>query len=201
MLASEQIQSLKRTNVSTNYQKTQQRITELWKSLNNKQKQVIRDCAGVTAQTIYRVQNTGNISAKLVIAFAQTLNLDPYYLTGEADEQGECTNALLYQLLEQHGYKELAAEIAPPKAKRPYRRKAKAMVEETAPEPEAEQSAADEPKAQTEESPAEEEMPIVDIDLPEEDLQALLHSLVILSKAGIAVATEKLGQIKSILIS
>jgi hypothetical protein len=37
--------------------------------------------------------------------------------------------------------------------------------------------------------------------ISEEDMQALLHSLVILDRAGVAIAQEKLAQIKGILIS
>ena len=40
-----------------------------------------------------------------------------------------------------------------------------------------------------------------DIDIPEEELQALLHSLVILARAGIAGAQEKLAAVKGILVS
>ena len=47
----------------------------------------------------------------------------------------------------------------------------------------------------------EEPAPGADIDLPEEDLQALLHTLVILDRAGIAAAKEKLARVKGILVS
>jgi len=34
----------------------------------------------------------GNISARLAIAFAQSLNVNPFYITGETDEPGNAPN-------------------------------------------------------------------------------------------------------------
>jgi len=167
-----------------------------------------------------RIYKTGAIHMKLVVAIAQGVNINPYYLTGEADEPGEFTDAILLQLLEQHGYKELAAEIAPPelaeeapKPKRKYTRKQKPVVEEAAPEPETEAEPEPEPEVVPESEPEPEIVaepepvaepataPKADIGISEEDMQALLHSLVILDRAGIATAQEKLAAVKSILVS
>jgi hypothetical protein len=110
MLTSENIQSLKQTNISTDGAKTKERTEALWKAAKPAQKQDIRELAGVVAASVYRVYNTGSISAKLAIAFAQVLNISPFYLAGEADEPGAFAEADLLRLLEQHGYKKLLAD-------------------------------------------------------------------------------------------
>jgi len=159
---------------------------------------------------------------KLVVAIAQGVNINPYYLTGEADEPGEFTQVILLQLLNQHGYKKLAEEIAPsvpaeeaPKPKRKYTRKQKPVVEDAAPEPEVEAEPDPEPEPEVvpelkpepevvaEPEPVAEPAaaPKSDISISEEDMQALLHSLVILDRAGVAFAQEKLAAVKGILVS
>ena len=206
MLTMEQLGTLKQVNISVDTDKTKARVEQLWKSQRNATKNDFLAFAGCSAATVHRVYKTGNIHIKLAIAFGQVLNVNPYYLTGEADEPGKFTEALLLQILEQHGYKKLLADIAPPataeeKPKRKYTRKAKPVAEEAAPE--------SEPQPEPEPEPAEAPVvvekpataPTADIDLPEEDLQALLHSLVILDRAGIAEAKEKLALVKGILVS
>jgi len=220
-LTTEQLKMLKQNNISVDAAKTTERAQQLWKSQKNATKADLLALAGCTGPTVHRIYKSGAIHIKLALAFAQTLNINPYYLTGEADEPGEFSDVLLLQLLEQHGYKQLAEELAPSapaeeevvvKPKRKYTRKPKSVVEETpAAEPEAEAEVIPEPEPAPEPEPevvAEPEpvvepapAPAVDIDIPEEDLQALLHSLVILARAGIAGAQEKLAAVKGILIS
>ena len=220
MLTTEQLNTLKQVNISTDANKTSERAEQLWKSQKNATKADLLAFAGCTGPTVHRIYKNGNIHIKLAIAFAQVLNINPYYLTGEADETGECTDALLLQLLEQHGYNKLAEELAPPapaeeapKPKRKYTRKQKPVVEESALESEAEAEPEPEPEVVLEpelepEIVAEPE-PVVelapapkdDIDISEEDMQALLHSRVILDRAGVAIAQEKLAAVKGILVS
>ena len=175
--------------------------------------------AGCAKATVYRIFDTGSIHIKLAIAFGQVLNVNPFYLTGEADEQGVFSEALLLQIVEQHGYAKLLAEIAPPladevvvKPKRKYTRKPKPVIEEAAPAPEAEEEVAPEPEPepQPEPEPVPEPKPDPEpvaepvsapANIPEEDLHALLHSLVILDRAGIASAQEKMALVKGILVS
>ena len=206
MITTAQLKSLKQNDISADAEKTKARAEQLWKAQKNATKNDLVAFAGCSPATVHRIYRTGSIHIKLALAFGQVLNVNPYYLTGEADEPGEFTEALLLQILEQHGYKQLAEEIAPPapaaeevvKPKRKYTRKAM-PVEEAAPvpEPEPEPQPESEPEPVADEEPA----PGADIDLPEEDLQALLHTLVILDRAGIAAAKEKLTRVKGILVS
>ena len=216
MITTAQLKSLKQNDISVDAEKTKARAEQLWKAQKNAIKNDLVAFAGCSPATVHRIYKTGSIHIKLALAFGQVLNVNPYYLTGEADEPGEFTEAQLLQILEQHGYKQLAEEIAPPpaaeevvKPKRKYTRKAKPVVEEAAPEPEPEEEVIPEPEPQPEPEPESEPVPVAveeptpgaDIDLPEEDLQALLHTLVILDRTGIAAAKEKLARVKGILVS
>ena len=212
MISSEQLKDLKQVSISVDPAKTKERTQQIWKSQKNATKNDFIAFAGCSPATVHRIYKTGSIHIKIAIAFGQVLNVNPYYLTGEADEPGEFSDAILLQLLQQHGYAKLAEEIAPTasaeeavKPKRKYTRKAKSVVEEAAPEPEVvpEPKSQPEPEPEPEEAPemVEEPAPAADIDFSEEEMQALLHSLVILERAGIAAAKEKLALIKGILVS
>jgi len=194
MLSTAQLQQLKRTNISKNPEKTKQRVTELWQGLKIKQKQAIRELAGITAQPIYRTQETGTISARLTLAIAQSLGVSPLYITGEVDEPGECTEALIRDLLLNHGYRNLVASMEP--VKRKYTRREK---------PESEEVAAEEIVA---EDVPDEETPVAEVQLPpgsdamtSEDLQQLVFALYVQAKVGIANSKEKLDQIKRIIFA
>lgn len=89
MLKAEQIKSLSQNNQSVDVQKTKERIKALWGPLNAQTRTEILKLCGLTKFTIQRTYKVGAISAKLVGAMAQTLKINPYFLTGESDEQ-EC---------------------------------------------------------------------------------------------------------------
>ena len=222
MITADQLGTLKQVNISVSPEKTAQRTEQLWKSQSNAKKKELTEFAGCIATTFHRIYKTGAIHMKLAITLAQGINVNPYYLTGEADEPGEYSDALLVQLLEQHGYKSLAEELMPPapaeeapKPKRKYTRKPKPVAEEAAPELEVEAEPTPEPELEAEvvpepepepevtaePEPVAEPAPAAVIDITEEDMQALLHSLVILDRAGIASAQEKLAALKGILVS
>ena len=195
MLTAEQIQEskLKRTNVSVSSEKTKQRFEEIFKPAKIRDKQAVRELAGVTSQVAHNIYNTGNISIKMVIAVSQVLNVNPFYLTGKADERGEYTDAALRDLLLAYGYRDLVARIElPEKKKRPYTRHAKpeeAMVA----------------KAAEEESAAEEAVPEASVPAPvfpleEADQLAMLRALHIRAKAGIDGAKENLEKINQLLL-
>ena len=206
MLDTAHLQQLKRTNISQDPEKTKLRVTELWQGLKIKQKQAIRTLADITAQPIYRTQEAGNISAKVAIALAQVLNINPFCLTGEADELGEYTDELLRQLLLQCGYQKLVAELELPEAKpakRKYTRHPKPEANEvptdalSAEDAVAEETLADEPVPPA----SAPQLPPGSDALTAEDLQQLVFALYVQAKAGIANSKEKLDQIKLIMLS
>ncbi|MDR2687192.1 MAG: hypothetical protein LBB75_05520 [Oscillospiraceae bacterium] len=197
MLDTAQLQQLKQTNISVDSEKTKDRITELWQGLKIKQKQAIRELAGITAQPIYRTQETGNISARLAIAFAQSLDVSPSYLTGEADEPGDCSDAAIREMLLKYGYRDLAASMEPQEGRRKYVRREKPAPEEAPAEVFSEDEG---PAEEPQDKPALQLPPGSDT-LTAEDLQQLVFALYVQAKAGIANAKEKLDQIKLIILS
>ena len=130
-------------------------------------------------------------SAKLAVPLAQPLNVDPFFLTGEVDEPGECTDALLRKLLLKHGYKKIVEEA---NLKRPYTRQ-QVPAEEA---PTAQEAVEVEPEAVTLLAP--QLSPDSDA-LTLDDLNLLLEALSIQAKAGIATAKEKLVQLRSLLLT
>ncbi|MCL2164877.1 MAG: hypothetical protein FWH55_10920, partial [Oscillospiraceae bacterium] len=173
MLDTSQLQQLKRTNISKDPEKTKERVTALWQGLKIKQKQAIRTLADITAQPIYRTQETGTISARLVLAFAQSLNINPYYLTGEADEPGECTELLIRELLLKYGYRALVAEIELPEEK-PAKRKYTRREQPTQVESSAEKATEEDVQADEAPTAAEVQLPPGSEALTAEDLQQLI---------------------------
>ena len=113
------VKKLKQTNVSVDSEKTKKRVSELWKAASKAQKHAIEELAGISRATIYRVYNTGNLSAKLAVPMAREFNVDPYYLIGKANTPKECTEELLVKFLVELGYgklleKEKKAELIKP---------------------------------------------------------------------------------------
>jgi hypothetical protein len=104
MINEEFIRGLKQTNVSVDAEKTKARTTSTWRTAPREVQKTILDLAGVSRTTIHRAYKMGTISAKLTLSMAQVLNMDPFYFTGETDNPGECSDELLKQFLEKHGY-------------------------------------------------------------------------------------------------
>ena len=211
-ISTAQLQQLKRTNISQDPEKTKQRVTELWQGLKIKQKQAIRELADITAQPVYRTQETGTISARLTLAFAQSLNVSPFYLTGEVDVPGEFSDEAMRDLLQKHGYSALLAEMQPmERQKRPYTRRQKIeevpegwVKVEIAPDGTADTTAT----VVTEEIVKADEPIVPKLQLPPgsealtaEDLQQLVFALYVQAKAGIPGSKEKLDQIKLVIFS
>jgi len=190
MLSAEQIQGLKRTNISVSSEKTKLRFEEIFKPAKIKQKQAVRELAGVTSQVAHNIYNTGNISIKMVIAVSQILNANPFYLTGEADEPGEFSEEALRELLMKHKYRDLVASIELPEKKKQIH----AKREEPAPQPAAEESP-EEQLVVAMDAPAAPAFP-----LEEADQAAMLRALHIQVKAGIVGAKERLDQINQLLL-
>ena len=192
MLGVEYILQLKQSNISADGDKTKERVEKLWKAAAAEQKEAVLAQADVVAATIYRVYRTGCISAKLAVPLAQTLNVNPFYLTGQDDDPGEYSDSQLRKLLMNHGY-ELIVKAA--NLKRPYERKQPPAEEtpaitETVVEVEPEATALLLPQ-----------LPPNSDSLDPDDLRLLLDALNIRAKAGISEAKEKLAQIRVLLLA
>ena len=99
MLSAAKIKELKQTNVSMNADLTKQRVKDILKTASQEQRTEIETLSGLKRTSIDRVYAKGAISAKIAIAIAQTLNVNPSYLTGEVEERGECTEKTLKAFL------------------------------------------------------------------------------------------------------
>lgn len=105
MVTSELISRLKQVNVSVDKDKTAARVKNAFSSATRKQKSAVEALTGLKRTSIYRVFKTGNISAKILLPLAKTLNITPFWFTGESDNMEKCTDALILSFLEGHGYK------------------------------------------------------------------------------------------------
>jgi len=207
MLNTSFINQLKQTNISVNSEKTAQRVDALWTSAKNTDKRAVIELAGVASATIYRVYNTGHISAKLAVAMAQVLEISPFYLTAESDEPGAFGEDVLKTFLAAHGYDALAQDLEPKRRRAPSARREKKQeaVEETKSE-EAERPVPEDecaPEIEIEVFALEDETgaPEFEVELCDEDILTLLHALRLRAACGVEVASAALKELYAILLS
>jgi hypothetical protein len=123
-LTKEQIMTLKQSNVSKDSDKTKARVQADFKAATKTEKAAIVDLTGQKITAVYRVSKTGMVSAKIVVAMSQVLNVKPWYYTGEIEER-EPEDGQISQFLKVHGYAKLAKLTTPEKPKRTYNKKQK----------------------------------------------------------------------------
>ena len=99
------IQQVKKfSNISVDAEKTKERFERLWKTSSPSAKNTLQELADVGRNTIYRVYETGVISARLLTAASQVTNVNPYYIIGETDEDNGSSDEIMTKFLHQHGY-------------------------------------------------------------------------------------------------
>lgn len=191
ILKANEIQQLKKVNISIDGEKTKQRLYDLWKSAPGEEREAIMLLSGLAKVSVQRAYKTGAISIKLVIATAQTLNVSPYYLTGESDVSGECTDEQLKGLLNAHGYEGLFSTTLSGKGRKkraPQKEAVKADVEEVVAQPQ--QACQDDVKAS---APADNFCHSLDATpeaeafinaMTEEDMILLMRSILLRAKTG-----------------
>ncbi|GHV32843.1 hypothetical protein FACS18949_05130 [Clostridia bacterium] len=200
MLKSEFIKQLKQSNVSHDAKKTQERIKEVYGAASGEGKRLVVELSGQTRNTIYRVERTGNVSAKLLLPIAQIGNVSPFWLAGDTDDRGSFDIETVKSFLQSRKYKKLAAELteaapAVKKEKRKYTKKAdkvEAPVAEAAPAPvkaaapaaEVEDDDFDEEETTTFTFDLTEQMKKTVEELSTEDAAKLLNALFLRAKAG-----------------
>ena len=186
MINEKMIRKMKQTNISTDKEKTKTRVEELWKAATKSQKQLVQDIAGISRATIYRVYNTGSISAKMVAPMAQTFNVNPDYLTAKTDIKGECTDEILASFLTELGYSKVLADAA--KGRRRVPKAAEADYEE--------------PTTAVDEAVCNDTCcDMCNIDLNLSDIYLLVQALLLKEKSGSADATAKVAKLKALLLS
>lgn len=128
ILNPQQMSGLKKSNLSKAPEKTKMRIAEDFKSQSNAVKNQIEELSGLSRAAIRNAYGSGVVSAKIVLALAQVLDVSPFYYTGVIDEKGDCSKETLTRFLTEHGYDALAGDLqdAEKPIKRKYNRKPKA---------------------------------------------------------------------------
>ncbi len=185
------IRQMKQTNISRDAEKTKQRVEAAWKAAGRQEKQEVEALAGIARATIYRVYNTGSLSAKLAAAMAQTLQVSPYYLAGFSDENNAYSEDQLDAFLAECGYETLVTA----KNKPPRKRRAKAVSEGS------EAAVDSEPCIASPEdtSLSPDAQAFVDA-MTEEDMIVLMRSILLRAKAG-GEAAALAERLKRLLIS
>ena len=126
LLTQEKLKTLKKVNVSKNADKTKERVQADFKAASKEERKAILEISGQVINSVYRVYNTGSVNARIVLAMAQALNVQPWYYTGEIDDKTPLDDGQLLQFLKVHGYDALLKEINKSgKPKRKYDRKPK----------------------------------------------------------------------------
>jgi len=200
MFTADIISKMKQSNISVDGEKTKLRFKEVWTSAKASEKKEVAALAGVSINSIYRVYNTGSISAKITVALALTMNVNPFYLTGEAEDVGDCSEDIIKALFVKHSYVELWNEHITQQKKAA--RKAKRESQQAEP-PQEEISA---------EAEAEPEMVVEDakpqasanenasiLAMPDEDVMLLVRSLKLKAGIGVPSAVEAVKRLDEIL--
>jgi hypothetical protein len=104
MLKPELIQSLKKSNISKNAEKTKERVRAVWAPLVRTKRNAVLALADMKQVTVQRAYKFGGISARVALAMAQILDIDPRWLTGETDEKGVYDVEQVIKYLKKQGY-------------------------------------------------------------------------------------------------
>ena len=110
---------LKRVNVSTDKQKTKERIETIWSSNDRSKKRSFFEETNELERTVYRIRREGAIIPKMAILLSEYFDCDPSYLTADIDENNGWSDEAMRSFLESKGYSVPAAE-PPKKPKRKY---------------------------------------------------------------------------------
>ena len=188
------VKNLKQTNISANPVKTKTRVQELWKTATKSQKSTVEEMAGISRATIYRVYNTGSISAKLATPMAQSFNVNPDYLTAKTDEKGECTDDILIKFLTDLGYEDLLKAEMKKAKRRNLRKKDQAKPVQT-------DAHTTKPVTKTRTANVSAKLAPSVAKLTDEETQLLLQALLLKEKAGVADAAAKAVAIRALLLS
>ena len=104
MLKPEFIKSLGKKNISENPEATQQRIRAVWQYADRETREEIFELADMTKVSVERAYKTGGVSAKVIVAIGQVLNIDPLYLIGMSDDKGTFDNIKVMKQLNEWGF-------------------------------------------------------------------------------------------------
>jgi hypothetical protein len=127
MLKPTDIARIKQTNVSKDADSTKSALSATWKAAEKTKRNEILALSGVKKPSIERAYKSGNVSAKIVVAMAQVLQIDPVWLAGNSAEARPFEQKQVLTFLAELGYTDKKAKGATGKkpAKKPVRKTAK----------------------------------------------------------------------------
>lgn len=220
MFSQELIQKLKQTNISKNGEKTKERVKVAWQTLKSEQKEEVISLAGLTKASVYRVFQTGAVSAKLTVPIAQAADVNPYYLTGQDENIGKYSEEIALRLLNELGYNALLSEYEqkPQKGRRKKAKTADEIENENNDVKEAAEIVASETpvieetgqgatasNVEIESTESKASLPagsaFADINLTEDEIMLLLKSIMLRVSLGVTSAKEQFDKIKELLLS
>ncbi|MCL2343365.1 MAG: hypothetical protein FWC62_05670 [Firmicutes bacterium] len=197
MLDNTFIKQLKQTNISADGEKTGARVRQIWKSANGANRDEVMALADVALSTVQRTYKTGSLSAKLAVALAQVLKINPFYLTAETDEdEGVFNEDILREFLIAHGYEAIAPV---PKARR-RRTKVEPVETDVKNDTEAEPVAVPEIMIELIECEEEPAAPTHPVELSDDDVLMLLRALRLKAACGVEGAVDALAKLYGILL-
>jgi hypothetical protein len=121
MLDQIKFNEIRQTSVGKDVEKIQSRVKEAWLPLKKPQREEILNLSGLTIHAVMRSYQKGKLSLKLALAMAQSLKINPYFLTGDSDERDVCTDEIINQFLADNGHASLLENSE--KQRRKYNRK------------------------------------------------------------------------------
>lgn len=202
------IKQLKQVNIG-NKEQTPERVRGLWKNASPDQQKDILDLAGLSKNTVMRACRDGSISAKLVVAIAQVLSVNPYFLVGKSDDPMEFSDKTVRAFLIGQGYGKLLGvqKKAGRKPRKPRQPAVAAVKEKAKRAPRATATAKETVKETVKRAPRAAKAAVEDkpsnaavVDLSDEEALALFRALRIRSGLGVSSAKEKLAQIQRLLM-
>ncbi len=104
------LNGLKRVNISSDLEKTKERVESLWKPLKASEKKDFLEKTGENENNIHRIRKEGSITPKRALALASHFNYDPSYISADVDENTGWSDEALRIFLENKGYSALMAE-------------------------------------------------------------------------------------------
>jgi len=99
MINKKTLESLKQIDVSKDKELTKIRVKETWQGLDQAARKEVLDLADITINAVARSYKRGNITPRLAAAFALALNVNPHYLTGEAETTEGYSEELLAEFM------------------------------------------------------------------------------------------------------
>ncbi|MCL2158103.1 MAG: hypothetical protein FWH48_01715 [Oscillospiraceae bacterium] len=107
------LEKLRQVNISTDADKTKERMGLLWEGADSAKRKSLVSAAGTTIyNAISKTQKTGRITAKMTILISRHLDVTPFYLIGSADEADSYSEIALKKFLLGLGYGDLWREYS-----------------------------------------------------------------------------------------